>query len=146
MKTVFGRSTSYVFEYPSLRHVGWVFFLALLMTGEPCAAQSVPTPPTAQSVPPPPTVDPKACSDEQRLRLGNGTTRQPSERSNQTFGEKLADPSNQTLSEKLERTEGVICPPPGIDPEIATAPPGGGITPVIPPPGSPGGDPTVRPR
>ena len=46
----------------------------------------------------------------------------------------------------LERSEGVVCPPAGVDPEIAIPPPGGGRTPVIPPPGSPGGDPTVRPK
>jgi hypothetical protein len=52
----------------------------------------------------------------------------------------------QTLSDKLERTDGIICPP-DIDPNIkAPTPQGGGKMPVIPPPGSPGGDPTVRPK
>jgi len=51
------------------------------------------------------------------------------------------------LSDRLARTDGVICPPSGVDPEIkAPAPEGGGAMPVIPPPGSPGGDPTVRPK
>ena len=87
----------------------------------------------AQNTPAPQIEDPKACADEDRLRPSNGTARQPSG-------------SNETRSEKLERTEGVICPPRGVDPEIAAPPPGGGRTPVIPPPGSPGGDPTVRPK
>jgi hypothetical protein len=91
-------------------------------------------PAAAQDRPAPQAIDPKACSDEQRLRLGDGIAPRPS------------SPSNQTLSERLERTEGVICPPPDVDPAIAAPPPGGGRTPVIPPPGSPGGDPTVRPK
>ena len=36
-------------------------------------------------------------------------------------------------SEKLARTDGVICPPPDIDPDIHARAPGGGRTPVIPP-------------
>lgn len=91
----------------------------------PCAAQNAPAPQMA---------DPKACSDDQRLRLGNGSAPQP------------LSPSNQPLSEKLERSEGVICPPPGVDPKILERPPGGGQTPIIPPPGTPGGDPRVRPK
>lgn len=53
-----------------------------------------------------------------------------------------------TLSDKLEKTGGVIKPPTGIDPGItAPAPvPNPGTTPVIPPPGSPGGNPTVQPK
>jgi hypothetical protein len=52
------------------------------------------------------------------------------------------------LSDRLEATDGVIRPPSGIDPEItAPAPvPNPGTTPVIPPPGSPGGDPTIKPK
>jgi hypothetical protein len=51
-------------------------------------------------------------------------------------------------SERLPRSaDGVICPPPGVDPEMAVKPPRtGSRTPVIPPPGSPGGDLAVRQR
>jgi hypothetical protein len=52
----------------------------------------------------------------------------------------------ENLSEKLSKSEGVICPPRGVDPEIALPPPGGGLTPIIPAPGTPGGDPNVRPK
>jgi hypothetical protein len=53
---------------------------------------------------------------------------------------------NQTLSEKLDQTQGVICPP-DVDPAMkAPMPPKEGNTPVIPPPGSPGGNPNVQPR
>jgi len=37
-------------------------------------------------------------------------------------------------------------PPAGIDPQMRAPTPDTGNTPVIPPPGSPGGDPTVRPK
>jgi hypothetical protein len=55
---------------------------------------------------------------------------------------------NAPLSDKLEATEGVIRPPRNIDPEItAPAPvPNPGTTPVIPPPGSPGGNQSVIPK
>jgi len=51
-----------------------------------------------------------------------------------------------TLSEKLSKSDGVICPPRGVDSEITLPPAGGGLTPIIPAPGTPGGDPTVRPK
>jgi hypothetical protein len=54
--------------------------------------------------------------------------------------------SNPNLSDQLANSSGVICPPSGVDPEIHVSPPGGGRTPVIPPPGSPGGDPNVKPK
>jgi hypothetical protein len=53
--------------------------------------------------------------------------------------------TNKTLSEKLDQTAGVICPP-DIDPAIKAPTPNAGNTPVIPPPGSPGGDQTVQPK
>jgi hypothetical protein len=53
---------------------------------------------------------------------------------------------NANLSDKLSRSKGVICPPAGIDPGLAVPPLGGGLTPVIPPPGTPGGDPGLVPK
>ena len=52
---------------------------------------------------------------------------------------------NQTLSERLGQTNGVICPP-DVDPDIKAPTPKAGKMPVIPPPGSPGGDPNVQPK
>lgn len=86
----------------------------------------------AQNSAPAPSSDPKACSERLQPRAGEAP--------------RLSGPGDQQLSEKLDRSEGVICPPAGVDPEIASPPPGGGKTPVIPPPGSPGGDPSVRPK
>jgi hypothetical protein len=52
----------------------------------------------------------------------------------------------EPLGDKLARSDGVLCPPAGIDPEMRAPAPDGGKTPVIPPPGSPGGDPSIRPK
>ena len=52
----------------------------------------------------------------------------------------------EPLGDKLARSNGVLCPPAGIDPEMRAPTPDAGKTPVIPPPGSPGGDPTIRPK
>lgn len=49
------------------------------------------------------------------------------------------------LSDKLAQSRGVICPP-GVDPAMTQKPPAGGTLKVVPPPGSPGGDPNVQPK
>ena len=54
--------------------------------------------------------------------------------------------ANPSLSDQLSVSKGVLCPPPGIDPDLTVPPPGGGRTPVIPPPGTPGGDPNIQPK
>jgi hypothetical protein len=59
--------------------------------------------------------------------------------SNETTG-------SNTLSDQLSQSKGVICPPAGIDPGISVPPSGGGRTPVIPPPGTPRGDPSIQPK
>jgi hypothetical protein len=56
-------------------------------------------------------------------------------------------PPAEDLSERLDRSKGVIRPPRGVDPEMQIPPPpGSGKTPVIPPPGSPGGDQAIEPK
>jgi hypothetical protein len=50
------------------------------------------------------------------------------------------------LGDRLARSKGIICPPAGVDPGITAPPVGGGTTPVIPPPGTPRGDPEVIPK
>jgi hypothetical protein len=52
----------------------------------------------------------------------------------------------EPLGDKLAKSDGVLCPPAGVDPEIRAPTPDTGNTPVIPPPGSPGGNPNVRPK
>lgn len=82
----------------------------------------------------------------------------PSPQNNATIPEKIApeEPSSTgstagsdaSLSEKLERSDGVIRPPAGVAPDMTVpAPvPNPGTTRVIPPPGSPGGNPRLDPR
>ena len=79
-------------------------------------------------------VDSKACAPGERLKPGEQSP--------------MAPPTGENLSDKLARTDGVLCPP-NVDPGIKVPVPDAGKTPktpVIPPPGSPGGDPTVRPK
>ena len=54
--------------------------------------------------------------------------------------------SDKSLSDQLAASRGVICPPAGVDPQMQKAPPEGGTMKVIPPPGSPGGNPGVQPK
>ena len=65
------------------------------------------------------TRDPKICSEQER--------------------------ANQTLSEKLDQTNGVICPP-EIDPGMKAPTSHAGQTSVIPPPDSPCGEESVQPK
>jgi hypothetical protein len=62
--------------------------------------------------------------------------------------EKVAPPLEDGGKEKkLEREDGVIKPPPDVDPGMSTKPldTDKGM-PVIPPPGSPGGEQSVKPK
>ena len=68
---------------------------------------------------PAPPVDPNACTPQER--------------------------SNPALNNQQGLNTGVVCPP-DIDPAIRSPAPDLGKMPVIPPPGSPGGDPTVQPK
>lgn len=56
--------------------------------------------------------------------------------------------SQESLGKTLNRTDGVLHPPQGVDPGLAIAPPpdAKGTMPVIPPPGTPGGEPGLRPK
>ncbi len=63
-------------------------------------------------------------------------------------GGSVTDDYDKNLSDKLDASGGVIKPPPGIDPEIVKpAPvPQPNSTPVIVPPGMPGGPPGPEPK
>lgn len=53
----------------------------------------------------------------------------------------------ETLSEKLDRGDGVLKPPPVGSPEIVVPPPDNNAKiKIIPPPGEPGGNPNVQPK
>jgi len=53
--------------------------------------------------------------------------------------------SNPTLENSDQKNAGVICPP-EVDPGMKAPTPKTGDTSVIPPPGTPGGDPSVQPK
>jgi hypothetical protein len=80
--------------------------------------------------------DPKACAPGSDSHLKTPDT--PTAQSPTTNG-------NGNLSDKLAESNGVLCPP-NVDPDIKQPAPGGGKMPVIPPPGSPGGNPDVQPK
>ena len=94
-----------------------VLAIALAMTSTAITSTTITSTALAQAQ----TVDPKACSEAAR------------------------NSSGQSLSDKLNQSNGVICPP-NVDPGIKAPTPQAGKMPVIPPPGSPGGDPSVQPK
>ena len=54
---------------------------------------------------------------------------------------------SRLLGERLSESKGVICPPKGVDPGIVEKPPPTNAPmPVIPPPGTRGGDPGTQPK
>lgn len=60
--------------------------------------------------------------------------------------EKIA-PADENMSDRLSRQKGTITPP-NVDPGMTVSPPAQSraAMPVIPPPGSPGGNPSVVPK
>jgi hypothetical protein len=54
--------------------------------------------------------------------------------------------ASEPLGDRLAKSNGVLCPPSGVDPEMRAPTPDAGKMPVIPPPGSPGGNPNVQPK
>jgi hypothetical protein len=100
---------------------------AVLMLAMPTALAQSERPAAPPSVSPPARSE---CSPD----VGRTTPRSP-----ETTG-------SRSLSEQLSESKGVICPPAGVDPGISVPPVGGGRMPVIPPPGTPGGDPNVVPK
>ena len=71
--------------------------------------------------------------------------RQPQPPANAPNAPGAQSATGEDLSNKLARTDGIICPP-NVDPEIKAPTSRTGNMPVIPPPGSPGGDPSVQPK
>ena len=108
-----------------------IFLLyALLAASGAASAQAPPAPATPQTAP----VD--HCA-QMRPLPPRGTIAPEGSTTGRT-----AEP----LGDKLAKSDGVLCPPYGIDPEIRAPTPETGNMPVIPPPGSPGGDSNIRPK
>jgi hypothetical protein len=100
-------------------------------------AQAPPAPatPPAQTAPPQPSRAASCTPMQQPQRPGTAASE------GATTGQ-----AREPLGDKLARSDGVLCPPAGVDPEMRAPTPEGGNTPVIPPPGSPGGDSSIRPK
>ncbi|WP_065753325.1 hypothetical protein [Bradyrhizobium paxllaeri] len=101
----------------------------------------------AAQAPPGPTTPPAQTAPPSPQRAANCAPMQPLPNS----GEKVPEGTTtgqraEPLGDRLARSDGVLCPPAGVDPEMHAPAPDAGKTPVIPPPGSPGGDQTIRPK
>jgi hypothetical protein len=101
----------------------------LLCSITPVWSQSPPIPER------PAQIDPKGCAPGERMQSADPAT----------GGKSAPSTTGENLSDKLARTDGVLCPP-NVGPDMRVPAPGGGKMPVIPPPGSPGGDPSVQPK
>jgi hypothetical protein len=108
-------------------------FMLLAVSGA-AIAQAPPTPAT-----PPQQTAPPATRD--CVAAGPGGNPDNASPDGSTVGR-----AGDALGDKLARSNGVLCPPSGIDPEIRAPTPETGDKPVILPPGSPGGNPNVRPK
>ncbi|EJW10042.1 hypothetical protein A33M_0661 [Rhodovulum sp. PH10] len=113
--------------------------LAAALTAAPAAAQSpqqpaAPSTGPADAAPPPArNLDcPPGVSPQEAPTIGRGTTGSAG--------------SGESLSGKLADSNGIVCPPAHPDTGMVEPPPAGGALRVIPPPGTPGGDPTVTPK
>jgi hypothetical protein len=115
-----------------------------MVAADLAGAQAPPGPTTPPARTAPPSPDRAAainCAPMQPMPHSGATVPEGKAPEGTTTGQR-AEP----LGDKLARSDGVLCPPPGVDPEIHAPAPDTGKTPVIPPPGSPGGDPSIRPK
>ena len=100
--------------------------------------------PAIAQAPPAPATPPQATAPPSPQRTADCM---PQDRPNRVPDGTTTGQSREPLGDKLAKSDGVLCPPAGVDPEMhAPAPSTDGKMPVIPPPGSPGGDPTVKPK
>ena len=111
-------------------------FLVLLAGLGAAYAQAPPAPatPMQRTAPPAPQ------------RSANCTPMKPAPSRGNMAPNTTVGQGNHTLGDQLARSNGVLCPPSGIDPAMRAPTPNTGRTPVIPPPGSPGGNPNLQPK
>ncbi|MGM4893803.1 hypothetical protein [Tardiphaga sp. 839_C3_N1_4] len=112
----------------------------LVIAGSSAAlAQAPPTPatPPAQTAPPAAERANTNCTPTQTTPQGTITP------SGTTTGQR-----SEPLGDTLAKSDGVLCPPSNVDSAMRAPAPSSdnSNTPVIPPPGSPGGHQSVRPK
>lgn len=80
----------------------------------------------------------RACIIGLPIVLGSGVPAlcQTSNPAPQSCAQAKSNSADQTLSGKLSRSNGVLCPPKNVDPGMRAPTPNKGTMPVIPPPGS----------
>jgi hypothetical protein len=120
------------FQSMLMKHL-LLLFGVMVSASSVAVAQAPPTPvtPPAQTAPPAP-IRSSDCAPTKPMPQQGTVSPEGS-----TIGQRT-----EPLGDKLARSDGVLCPPTGVDPEIrAPTPDTGSNMPVIPPPGSPGGDP-----
>src|SRR6201996_3946882 len=106
--------------------------LALTLSISGAAAQAPPSPTT----PPPPTA----------LAEADCVATPPITPRSNIAPDTTVGQASEPLGDRLAKSNGVLCPPSGVDPEMRAPTPDAGNTPVIPPPGTPGGNPNVQPK
>ena len=122
---------------PMRMKIALLLSIMMLAPAGSALAQAPPSPSTpAQRTAPPAPNRPQNCAPMERG--GHPGAVMPD---GQTTGQ-----AREPLGDKLARSDGVLCPPAGVDPEMHAPAPDAGKTPVIPPPGSPGGDQSLRPK
>jgi hypothetical protein len=122
-----------------MRSFWMIFASAAVLSAGSALAQS----PPADKAPAPPQTSPQTTPRDATACGPSGTHAAVGQGGKDVVVRK---PKDDNLSSKLAQSDGVICPPTQVDPEIHAPAPQGGPMPVIPPPGSPGGDPKVQPK
>jgi hypothetical protein len=90
-----------------------------------------------------------ACADDQKKQASPpSASPSPSQIPPTIPDPGVSGSSQESLSDKLSRSGGVIKPPADVDPAMKQTPPPTGpqSMPIIPPPGSPGGSQPVQPK
>jgi hypothetical protein len=111
-----------------------------------CAALLLPVGVLAQGPVKPPQNDTEQPADSSKPSADPCTPGRATIGSGNEIVTPNAQKGDKTLSDHLAQSGGVICPPAAVDPEIKRPAPETGRMPVIPPPGTPGGDQSVKPK
>jgi hypothetical protein len=111
-----------------------LFLLTAAVVASHAQAPPAPATPMAETAAPEPQ-PPTECAPTKPVPHG------PNASEGTTVGQ-----ANEALGDKLAKSNGVLCPPAGVDPEMRAPTPEGGNMPVIPPPGSPGGNQNIQPK